>query len=220
MEYSLVFYVVNMGNADKIFKHIKNFEIEGGVVSIGKGTVNSRLLDFLGLNEIRKEIVTIIVKRELASEMIKDVSEFMEFAKPNHGIAFSCPISEYYGGAYEPAFSESESDIAVQNIVRRESMYSIIYTIVEKGKAEDVVEAASKAGAGGGTILNARGAGSEVVRKFFSIEIEPEKEEVFIIAKNDIKDNIVKSIREALEIEKPGNGVLFVLAADEVCGLH
>ena len=99
-------------------------------------------------------------------------------------------------------------------------MYNIIYAIVDKGKAEDVIEAAAKAGSKGGTIVNARGAGDDEVRKVFALEIEPEKEEVFIITKREYKDKIVESIRTHLKIDEPNNGVLFVLELDEVYGLH
>ncbi|MCL2077791.1 MAG: P-II family nitrogen regulator [Oscillospiraceae bacterium] len=216
-EYTLIFCVVKMGDADKIFKYAKKYDIKGGTVSIGRGTVNSRLLNFLALNEIRKEVVTIIVKSSCAAEVIKDIGEHMEFEKPNHGIAFSYPISEHYGSI---RLLDSVENINSNNAVRSETMYNIIYAIVEKGKAEDVVEAANKVGSSGGTIINARAAGCGEVRRFFSIEIEPEKEEVFIIAKNELKDKIVESIRESLEIDKGGNGLLFVLEADEVYGLH
>ena len=99
-------------------------------------------------------------------------------------------------------------------------MYNIIYVVVDKGKAEDVIDAAKKAGARGGTILNARGRGVHEVEHFFDIDIEPEKEEVFIITKADLKPAIVDSIVADLKINEPGNGVLFVLDVGEVYGLH
>ena len=99
-------------------------------------------------------------------------------------------------------------------------MYKVIYTIVEKGRAEEAIDAATKAGARGGTIINARGAGPHDVQKIFSVEIEPEREIVFIIAKCDMKDSIVNSIREHLKIDEPGNGVLYVVDLIEVYGLH
>lgn len=41
--------------------------------------------------------------------------------------------------------------------------------------------------------------------------IEPEKEMVMILSKEDITENIVSSIRERLEIDKPGNGWTVIL---------
>ena len=99
-------------------------------------------------------------------------------------------------------------------------MYNAIYVVVDKGKAENVIEAANKAGARGGTILNARGSGVHETQKLFSIEIEPEKEEVLIITKTEMKDSIITSIKTDLKIEEPGTGIMFVLDVEEVYGMR
>ncbi|MCL2110734.1 MAG: P-II family nitrogen regulator [Clostridiales bacterium] len=207
--YSLIRCVLNMGDASKALSYAQNYGIRGASVSIGRGTVNSRLLDFFALNEVRKEILTMVVESDLASEALKRIAEDMNFEKPNHGIAFSYTISEFRG-----AKNTSE-------IVRKgEGMYKIIYVIVDKGKAEDVLDAAREAGSRGGTIINARGAGIRDIQKVFSFEIEPEKEKVFIITKAEQKDAIVDSIRKHMQIDEPGKGILYVVDIDEVYGLH
>ena len=99
-------------------------------------------------------------------------------------------------------------------------MYSAIYVIVERGKAEDVVEVANKAGSRGATIVNARGSGSQEAQKLFSLEIESEKEKVIIIAKSEMKDAIIEAIRNHLDIDAPGTGIIFVMDVNEVYGLH
>ncbi|MCL2030916.1 MAG: P-II family nitrogen regulator [Oscillospiraceae bacterium] len=211
--YSLICCVVNMNDASRLLRHAEKYGITRGTISIGRGTVNSRLLEFLALNEVRKEVVTMVAESKTASAALKGISEYMEFEKPHHGIAFSHAISEVL-------YSGSEPGNTSENAVEGKSMYNIIYVVVEKGKAEDVIDAANRVGSRGGTIINARGAGSHEVERFFSMEIEPEREEVFIITKNDLKDAIVESIRERLKIDEPHNGILFVLDVDEVYGLH
>jgi nitrogen regulatory protein PII len=99
-------------------------------------------------------------------------------------------------------------------------MYQVINAIVDKGRAEEVIEAASDAGAKGGTIINARGAGIHETRRVFAIDIEPEKEIVMILAKNELVDGIIQSINERLEMDKPGNGIIFVQRAIKTFGLY
>ena len=205
--------VVNKGDASKTLKSARQYGVKGGTISIGTGTVQSRLLDFLGINEVRKEIVSMIIEDELAADAIKGISEDMHFDKPHHGIAFSYSVSEFI-------CSKNKVEERLPNIEVKNSMHKIIHVIVDKGKGADVVDAANKAGARGGTIVNARGSGIHEVQKLFSMEIEPEKEEVFIITKIDTKDSIVESIRTNLKIDDPGTGVLFVIDVNEVYGLH
>ena len=214
-EYRSICCVVNMGDASKVMKCSKKYGIQGGTISVGKGTVNSRLLDFLAINEKRKEIVTMVVEKELAGEAIRGISAGMRFEKPHHGIAFSYAVSEFVGRKNQMAATAEPAGEAEEE----KGMYQIIYVVVDKGKAEDVMAAARKVGARGGTITNARGAGIHEIQTFFSMEIEPEKETVFIITKREKKDAIVAAIVSDLKIDEPGKGILFVVDVDEVHGI-
>ena len=212
-EFRLICCVVDMGDASKVLKAARKYGIKENTISIGKGTLTSRLLTFLKINEVRKEIVSMVVETDLATEAIKGISKDMAFEKPHHGIAFTHPVSGLFGSRHKNEKSEKANEV-------ENNMYNAIYVIVERGNAEDVVEAATKAGARGATIVNARGAGSQETKKLFSIEIEPEKEKVIIIAKRELKDDIVEAVKSRMNIDEPGNGVIFVLDVNEVYGLH
>ena len=209
----LICCVVNMGDASKIFKIANKHGIQGGTISIAHGTVHSRFLEFLKLNEIRKEFVSLIVDKERSGVVLQSISDGMAFDKSHHGIAFSHTISEMVVKNKNIKCDENVKEV-------KENMYKAIYVVVEKGNAERVVEVATQAGARGGTIINARGAGIAEAQKFFSLEIEPEKEKVFIITKADMKDKIVEAIMEHIEIEAAGNGIIYVLDVGEAYGLH
>ena len=99
-------------------------------------------------------------------------------------------------------------------------MYQLIITIVSKGKAEDVIEAATEAGSKGGTIINARGSGTHETSKIFHMDIEPEKEVVMILSKENVTEKIVSSIRKKLEIDLPGKGILFVQDVNQTYGIY
>ena len=62
------------------------------------------------------------------------------------------------------------------------SGYKLITVIVNSGYADDVMAVAKKAGASGGTILGARGTGTEEDVKFFGITLVPEKEILLIVS--------------------------------------
>ncbi|MCL2063860.1 MAG: P-II family nitrogen regulator [Candidatus Cloacimonetes bacterium] len=212
MGFGLICCVVDIGNASKVIKISKKYGIKGATVSIGKGFACSSIMNFLALNEERKEIVSMIVENEIAVQAIKGISVEMKFEKPHNGIAFLYSVSDFIGS--------KNPYVSLKNLEGGKNMFNAIFVVVEKGKAEEVIEAANKVVSICGTIINARGAGIHEIQKFFSIEIEPEKEEVFIITRKKNKDKIVKSIRENLKIDEPGNGILYVLDINEVYGLH
>lgn len=100
-----------------------------------------------------------------------------------------------------------------------ETGYDLIVTIVPKGKAEVVVEAARKAGAEGGTILFGRGTGIHETQRLFNIPIEPEKEIVLTLIPKTLTERVAQAIREATDLEKPGKGIAFVIDVAQVMGI-
>jgi len=214
METELICVIVNYGTGSKIIKFAKQHGISGGTIFLGKGTIKNRVLELLDLSDVRKEIVIMGAEKSTAYTVLDELDKKFAFHKPHHGIAFNTSITRIIG----------TSSIKCGNInkIRGEEniMINAICVIVDKGKAEDVVEAATKAGARGGTIINARGSGIHETSKLFSMDIEPEKEIVLILAENSITEAIVSSIKEKLEIDKPGNGIIFIQHVDKAYGLY
>ncbi|NLM42895.1 MAG: P-II family nitrogen regulator [Clostridiales bacterium] len=97
--------------------------------------------------------------------------------------------------------------------------YDLIVTIVNRGFAEEVVEASKKAGAQGGTIMRGRGTGIHETAKIFGIPIEPEKEIVLTLIDRDKTEQVMASITEAVKLEKPGHGISFVLEVGKTVGI-
>lgn len=98
--------------------------------------------------------------------------------------------------------------------------YDLIVTIVNKGKADKVVEASKKAGAEGGTIMFGRGTGIHEKARLFGIPIEPEKEIILTLTPTDITDNVLQTIIKDADLNKPGKGIAFVVALDKVAGIN
>lgn len=209
----LIYVIVNYGMGSKVLHKSREYGIKGGTVFIGSGTVQNGLLNFLSLYDERKEIVILCTEKEIAEDALVLLNKHFQFHKPHHGIMFSVPTYNILGStavAYEDKKIERS---------KLEPMYHIIFTIVDKGKGVDVINASREVGANGGTIINARGSGSEEVLKVFNMEIEPEKEIVLILSKEMLTDSIVQSIRTNMAIDVPGNGVVFVQNVNQVYGL-
>ena len=210
----LYIVIVNGGLSRKVIKIARSNNITGATVILGKGTVFSTFLDFLGLSDVRKELVLMAADSKTGSDAIEDISNKLQFSKPNHGIAFSIPLTEIIGAKkYLDNNNKTENE-------ERKMNYQLILTIVDRGNAEQVIEAATSVGSQGGTIINARGSGIHETQKIFNIEIEPEKEVVLIIAKEDNVSNITQAIRNELKIDEPGRGIIFVLEINNTFGLY
>ncbi len=97
--------------------------------------------------------------------------------------------------------------------------YELIFTIVNAGYTDLVMEAAKAEGATGGTVVNGKGTGNEAMEKFFGITIQPEKEIVLILIPRSLKDAVLKAIYRDAGFDTKGQGIAFALPVDEVAGL-
>lgn len=210
-QYELLCVVVNFGLGSKVLSIAKKNGITGGTIVLGHGTATSRLAELLGLTDIRKEVVFLVAERTLGRNALKIFDDELQLYKPKHGIAFAMPVGAFLGaGSYDYQF---RADKGV------ESMYRAIFVVVDKGKGEQVMDAAKAVGARGGTIINARGSGIHETAKFLNMEIEPEKEIVLILAKGELAHEIVLAVRDELKIDEPGQGIIFVQSVTETYGV-
>lgn len=97
--------------------------------------------------------------------------------------------------------------------------YELIVTIVNRGFTDDVMDAARSQGAGGGTVLHARGSGIHEAEKFFGVSIQPEKEIVLVVVQRARKQAVMQAICTAAGLFTEGRGMSFSLPVDEVAGI-
>ncbi len=213
-DFELVSIIVNFGTGSKLIQAAKRHGFSGGTVLLGKGTFNNKVLNFIGLCEIRREIILLVASEKIVTEGLSKLNKEFGFDKPNHGIAYTTSVCAVLGAR------SCKCDKLKEKRGAENPMYDAITIIVDKGNAEKVIDAATGAGSKGGTIINARGSGIHETSKLFSMEIEPEKEIVLILSKADKTENIVAAVREQLDIDEPGKGIIYVQNVNKTYGLY
>jgi len=97
--------------------------------------------------------------------------------------------------------------------------FKLIVTIVKKGAAKKVVKAAKRAHAGGSTILLGIGHGIHEHATFLGFHLEPEKEIVLTAVPSSLLGSVLAAIAEDCNIDKPGNGIGFVIDIRHIAGI-
>lgn len=95
-----------------------------------------------------------------------------------------------------------------------------IVTIVERGKANNIVKEAKKIGVKGATIFYGRGTGKEEIKKYFDFHIESSKEIILILCKGDKSKDIIDTITKVGHLNKPGKGILFTFPVLNIKGIE
>lgn len=210
--FELIYVVVNFGMGSRIMRRAKEYGVSGGTVFLARGTASDFLSKLFSLEDERKEVVLMGADRPTATEALKKLDKEFHFDKPNHGIAFTTSACEV-AGSRQCGFEEIERGEST-------AMYQLIISIVNRGNGEDVIEAAVAAGSKGGTIVNARGSGINETTRVFNMDIEPEREIAMVLSAEDSTKAIVESITTKLNMDQPGNGIVFVQNVSQVYGVY
>ena len=98
--------------------------------------------------------------------------------------------------------------------------HELIVVILNEGFSDFVMDAARSAGAGGGTVLHAKGTGSKRAEKFFGVSLADEKDMVYIVAHRDEKAPIMRAISQQAGPGTKAGAICFSLPVSSVVGLR
>ncbi len=96
----------------------------------------------------------------------------------------------------------------------------LIVVILNEGYADMVMDAARSANATGGTIIHAKGTGSEKSEKFFGVSLAEEKDMLYIIAPAGKKSDIMQTISRQCGTDTKAGAISFSLPVSEVAGIR
>lgn len=213
--------VVDRERGEKVLHVLEGKRSFFNLVSLGKGTANSRILNYLGLGQHDKSVFLSIMPADISRQVTAVLNEKLELKKPGHGIAFTARVHE--GCYHEPVrfsqYDESGGEEMEQAERITEATHDLIMVVVNRGYTEEVMDGARAAGATGGTVLHARGCGMAGAEKFFGVTIQPEKEIIMIVASVADSCGIMAAIAEKNGPGTDASAVSFSLPLNGVMGL-
>ena len=210
--YKLIMCIVPHNSGELITNAAKEAGAGGGTIVMGRGTASNSVLQLLGLGDTSKDITMNVVAKEIADDVCAKIENVCSSKKAHFGVLFTLDVSSFMkAGGVQKSGNAAEKKSGDDNMEN----YEMINIIVNKGYAEDAMAAARKAGAGGGTIIGAKGTAKEGDSTFFGVDIVPEKEMLMILVPHDKKDAIVQAVSSLACFEKTGSGIIYCNNVDE-----
>ncbi len=188
--------------------------------SLAKGTATSETLDYFGLEVTEKMVMMSVVTDETWRNVKRDLENEIQIDVPGTGIAFLIPLSSIGGKKVFQFLVDGQRFVKEEESTMKNTKYELIVVIANHGYSEEVMDAAREKGAGGGTVIHAKGTGLEKAEKFLGVSIADEKEMIFIVAKAENKNDIMKSIIEKAGLESKAKSVVFSMPVTETAGLR
>ena len=186
----------------------------GGTIAVGRAVVDNRLLQMLALADMLQDVVFNLLRdeAEAVSEAIR--TAYRSPSGKISGLAIMLDVSDMLIRV-QPQDHNPGRNAPAPRSEPMNSGHTLLTVIVNHGYADDVMAEARKAGASGGTILNARGTGREEDVKFFGITLVPEKEMLMIVAENNKADAILEAIRKIPNLTEPGGGIVYAMNVEK-----
>ncbi len=211
MGYKLLVSIVPHDSGELISNAAKSAGAGGGTIVMGRGTASNGVLQLLGLGDTSKDIVYIIIQEKLKTAVYDAIIKASE-KKAHFGLMFTLNTPDFIRAGH---LNEKSDESKGEESMKNENSYQMINVIVNKGYAEDAMAAARKAGAGGGTIIGARGTAKEDDAAFFGMKIVPEKDMLMILVPASKKDDIVNAITALPCFAEAGSGIVFCNEAQD-----
>ena len=204
--------------AEQYEEFFKKYGVQNVLSELCNGTASQTMLDYLGVEKTEKIMFETLITTEQAGEIVKGLLYEMNITAVGNGIAMFIPVDGVGG---KSSLNYFVGDAQVQNKekdMEKESKSVLIITVVNKGNTDEVMNAARSAGAGGGTVLRAKGTGAQMA-KFFGVSISEEKEMIYIVAHREKRDDIMHAIMEKAGVNTEARGIIFSIPVDGVVGL-
>lgn len=217
--YSIIVAFVDPNDMGRIRTYLKQEQITGVTALCGRGTVRNPLLQLIGLDNPRRELLIFVTENSKRDAIMTRLAEVLHMEKAGKGFCLTLPASRVYGMRTQ---NDAGYAIPIHCMKTEEdiSSYELIVSIINQGRAKEVIAAAQKGGSQGATILHGRGSsGARKVEKLFDFDIKPEKEVVLIVSECHKTDEVVDAIRSEIDFNKPNTGILFTFGVSDVRGL-
>ena len=186
--------IVGHGQSDRFMRIARKAGSTGGTVIPAKGTASNALLRLLGLGDKSKDMIVMVSDDDHAHTIVDDVR-----------------TDGHIQGVAALLGSKGEDGMATK--------WKMITIIVNVGYADDIMDAARRAGAGGGTITHARGTASPEDVRFLGVPLVPEKEMIMILCEAEKTDTIVNAISSLECLDEPGIGILYTQGVSDFMNL-
>ena len=215
----LVVAVVDTAQAESVLRVYRENRALVSFECMARGTARTEMLDLLGLGETSKAIVMCLAGHQLAQHLLERLGYELKMRYPGRGIAFSVPVTGI-GVRWHKLLTQAEqTEVLDMDRAEKKDGFDVVAVVMEQGYTNLVMDVARKAGARGGTVISARGIVEDEVKQFFGIEIQAEKEIVFLVVKSEEKQEIMTAIMKAVGMKTKSHGIVLSLPVSNAIGL-
>ena len=204
--------------ADAFLTLYESLGVTVSLRTVGAGTAVRETLSTLGLEKTEKVVLFAMITADTWPRLQKGLRRKLQIDVPGTGIAFIVPVSSMGGKRALQVLTEHQTFTRMEESTLKDTHYELLLVIANQGHTGPIMDAARAQGAGGGTVIHAKGTGMEGAAHFMGVELVNEKELVLIVTRTAQKNRIMKAIMDGAG-PKAG-AIVFSLPVTDTAGLR
>lgn len=217
---NLMVTISDRNQSRRFLAFYKEYNITVTLLSLGRGTAADEVLDYFGLEAAEKAILFAMVTDGEWKEIKRGLEKQIKIDIPGSGIAFTIPVSSIGGKKQFQFLTEGRGFEMEEESTLKDTKYELLVVIANQGYTEMIMDAAREAKATGGTVIHAKGTGMKKAEQFLGVSLAVEKEMIFMVAKREDKNPIMRAIMDKAGMDSKAKGIVFSLPVTETAGMR
>ena len=218
----LVMAITDRDKTETVIEIFRECNVFTTDVVLGTGTAPTEILNYLYLSPNEKAVVLGVVTNAGLTPLLKAFKKKLYIDIPGNGIVATVPLNsigdkrslEYILDGQTLGSGEKENNMSIK------TDHELIFVIANEGYSDMIMDAARAAGAGGGTVIKAKGTGAEYSKKFFGFSIATEKEIHLLVTPAQGRNAIMKAIMENAGLDSKAQAIVFSMPVSNAIGLR
>ncbi len=222
MNHSDLYLMITVADREKMRDFSRLFTDKGldiHFLSLGHGTAQARYLRLLALNETEKMVCLTVVTGRKWLEVKKAMTVRLRIDVPGVGISCVVPMASICGKRELMFLLNGQDFQKGEEQVMKGTEQELLIVIGKQGYSEQIMDAARKAGARGGTVIHARGTGQQKAEQFLGISLASEKDIILIVTPSEQKAEMMQSIVHDAGPDTPAAAIVFSLPVTDTAGM-
>lgn len=211
----LLLTITRRGEGSDIVESLNKNGIAWHFRAVGQGTATSEMMDILGIGSREKDIVISLATKRAAEAFTGKLENDPTLGR-GHGIIMVMTLNAINSltAVFAARAASKIPQQEAEKIMKNEYKHSLVLVAVNRGCADDVMQAARKAGATGGTVIKANLADNEA-GELLGVKLEEERDIVVIMVPDTIRDAVMEDINREMGLRTDAQAIVCALGVDK-----
>ncbi len=212
----LLLSIVQQSRGKKLIKELSSLNIRMNFQTVGFGTAPTEMMDIFGFGTNDKDIVISLASHSDVRDLMANFGEIFQSHSKYGGIMIVMDVAAAGRVLCEILnFGDKQNKEGESQKMHNEHHNNLIVISVNEGYSEDVMQAARKVGATGGTVIKGRLADIEQFDEFMQATVDGEREMLCILAPAKVSRQIMEAVNRDFGLTSPANGIIFALPTEK-----